>query len=66
MTQKSQSWQIYYYFRVENLAAYVFNARLAQANLITKAAFDAQLSSRNKKVATNKSKYFLAENELKS
>ena len=33
------------------LAANVFNARLAQANLITKTDFDAKLSSLNRKVA---------------
>ena len=38
------------------LAAYVFNARLAQANLITKTDFDAKLSSLNKKITQNKSK----------
>ena len=46
------------------LAASVFNARLAQANLITKIDFDAKLSSRNRKINANKSKYLLAENEL--
>ena len=43
----------------------VFNARLAQANLVTKTDFDAELSSLNRKITANKSKYFLAENELK-
>ena len=43
----------------------VFNARLAQANLVTKRDFDAELSSLNRKITANKSKYFLAENELK-
>ena len=33
-----------------NLAADVFNARLAQANLVTKTDFDAKLSSFNKKI----------------
>ena len=36
------------------LAADVFNARIAQANLITKTDFDAKLSSLNKKVNSNK------------
>ena len=36
------------------LAADVFNARLAQANLITKADFDAKLSSLNRKITANK------------
>ena len=47
------------------LSADVFNARLAQANLITKADFDAKLSSINRKVTSNKSKHLLVENELK-
>ena len=36
------------------LADNVFNARLAQANLITKTDFDAKLSSLNKKITQNK------------
>ena len=36
------------------LAADVFNARLSQANLITKVYFDAKLSSLNRKITTNK------------
>ena len=36
------------------LATDVFNARLAQANLLTKAAFDAKLSILNRKVTSNK------------
>ena len=47
------------------LAADVFNARLAQANLITKTDFDAKLSSFNRKITSNKSKHLLAANELK-
>ena len=47
------------------LAADVFNTRLAQANLITKTDFDAKLSSLNRKVTTNKSKYFPVESEFK-
>ena len=35
------------------LAASVFNARLAQAKLITKTDFDAKLSSHNKKITSN-------------
>ena len=42
----------------------VFNARLAQANLITKTDFDAKLSSLNRKITQNKSKHLLVENEL--
>ena len=53
--------------------ASVFNARLAQANLITKTDFDAKLSSLNKnyckylnrKITANKSKNLPVENELK-
>ena len=46
------------------LAANVFNARLAQANLITKTDFDAKLSSLNRKITQNKTKHLLVENEL--
>ena len=46
------------------LAANVFNARLAQANLITKTDFDAKLSSRNRKITANKTKHFLNDNDL--
>ena len=44
------------------LAANVFNARLAQANLITKTDFDASL---NGKIAVNKTKHFLNDNDLR-
>ena len=46
------------------LAANVFNARLAQANLITKTDFDAKLSSLSKKITVNKTKHFLNDNDL--
>ena len=46
------------------LAVDVFNARLAQANLITKTDFDAKLSGLNKKISQNKTKHLLIENEL--
>ena len=46
------------------LTSDVFNARLAQANLITKTDFDATLSSVNRKITVNKSNHFLVENEL--
>ena len=46
------------------LAADVFNARLAQANLITKTDFDAKLSSLNKKITANKTKHFLNDNDF--
>ena len=38
---------------LQSLAANVFNARLAQANLVTKTDFDAKLSSINKEITTN-------------
>ena len=46
------------------LAANVFNARLVQANLITKTDFDAKLSSLNRKITANKTKHFLNDNDL--
>ena len=45
------------------LTADVFNARLAQANLITKTDFNAKLSSLDRKIIANKSKHLLVENE---
>ena len=45
------------------LAADVFNAKLVQANLITKTY--ARLSSLSRKLTSNKSKHLLVENELK-
>ena len=47
------------------LAASVFDARLAQANLTTKTDFNAKLPSFNRKITSNKSKHLLVENELK-
>ena len=47
------------------MAADVFNARLAQTNLITKTDFDAKLLSFNRKITQNKTKHLLVENELK-
>ena len=47
------------------LAADVFNARLAQGNLITKTDFDAKLSTLDQNVTSNKTKHLLVENELK-
>ena len=47
------------------LAARVFNARLAQADLVIKTDFDAKLQSLNKKVNSNKTKHLLFETELK-
>ena len=49
---------------ISKLAADVFNARLAQANFITKTDFDAKLSNLNRKITSNKSKHLLFENEL--
>ena len=46
-------------------AADVFNARLAQANLVTKTDFDAKLSSLNGKITSNKTKLLLVEDKLK-
>ena len=48
-----------------NLAAGVFDARLKQANLVTKTNFDVKLNSQNQKISSNKSQHFLIENELK-
>ena len=46
------------------MAADVFNARLAQANLITKTDFDSKLLNLNRKITQNKSKHLLVENEF--
>ena len=43
-----------------------FAARLAHANLITGTGFNAKLSSLNKKISSNKTKYLLVQNEFKS
>ena len=51
--------------KFNTLAAHVFNARLAQASLITKTDFDLKLSSLNIKITANKSKHLLVKNELK-
>ena len=42
---------------LNSLATNVFNARIAQANLITKTDFDAKLSSLNRKITQNKTKH---------
>ena len=47
------------------LTAIVFNARLAQANLITETDFDVKLSGVNGKTTSNKPKHLAVENELK-
>ena len=46
------------------LAADVFNARLVQANLVTKTYFDAKLPSLNRKITSNKTRHLLIKNEL--
>ena len=47
------------------LTADVFNARLSQANLVSKTDFDNKVSSLNNKIAANKTKNESIENELK-
>ena len=46
------------------LAADVFNAKIAQTNLITKTDFDEKLLNLNRKNTAIKSKHLLVENEL--
>ena len=46
------------------LATNIFNARIAQTNVISKADFDSKLSNLNRKISTNKTKHLLVENEL--
>ena len=48
------------------MTASVFNATLAQANLITKTDFDAKVSSLNRKITANKTNNLHAENGLKN
>ena len=48
-----------------NLAADAFNARLSQANLLTKTHFDNTVSSLDSKIANNKTKNKSIENEFK-
>ena len=48
-----------------NLAEGVFTARLAQADLVTKTNFGTKLQDNSKRIASNKTKSVLAENELK-
>ena len=48
------------------LAADAFDARLAQAILITKTDFDANFSSLNRKITGNISRHLLVGNELKT
>ena len=49
----------------KTLAADVFNARLAQANLVAKRSFDNTVSNLNSKIAANKTKNESIDNELK-
>ena len=49
---------------LNKLAVDIFNARLAQAKLITKTDFDAKLSNLNRNITQNKSKHLLVQNEL--
>ena len=46
------------------LTADVFDARIAEASLITKTDFDANLSILHKKITSNKTKHLLVENKL--
>ena len=46
------------------MAADVFNARLAQANLVSKTNFDNTVSSLDSKITKNKTKNLLVENQL--
>ena len=48
-----------------NLAAGVFNARLAQANLVTKTNVDARLEDISNRITSNKTKHLLVKSELK-
>ena len=47
------------------MAADIFNARLAQENVITKTDFDVKFSSVNRNITSNKTKHVLVENEFK-
>ena len=48
-----------------NLAAEIFTARLAQADLVTKIDFDIKLQDISKRITSNKTKHLIIENELK-
>ena len=50
---------------LQNLAADVFNAILARANLVTKTDFDNTISSIDSKIAENKTKNKSIENKFK-
>ena len=49
---------------INTLAADVFNARFAQANLITKTDFDVKLSRINRKITENKTENVIIKNQL--
>ena len=49
-----------------NLKAENFDARLKQANLMTKTDFDNKLTSSNRKIASNKTKCFEVQEKLNS
>ena len=51
--------------KINILAEGVFNARLAQANLVTKIDFDTKLQSLDEKINSNKTKHLLLETGLK-
>ena len=46
------------------LAVDIFNARFAQANVLTKTDFDDKLSNLNRKITKNKADHLLVQNEL--
>ena len=49
-----------------NLAAWVFTARLAETNLVAKTDFGDKLQELNKTINSDKTKHLLVENELKN
>ena len=49
---------------LNKLAVDVFNARIAQSNLITKTDFHANLLGLDKKITQNKTKHLFVENKL--
>ena len=50
---------LYWYIDINKLAVDVFNATLAQANLITKTDFDTKLSNLKRNITQNKAKHLL-------
>ena len=49
-----------------NLAAGIFTARLAQADLVTKTDFDTIVQNLSKRIVSNKTRHLLVEIELKN